>query len=200
MEKLTMLNKPKISAKLRRAIDKELEIGESLVWVGQPLPRFFTFESLIYLCMGIPFTTLTIFFMYDAEDFKIPDFSEGIKFEFENIFFLFSIVFVLAGVWMLSSPLREWFKAFRTVYLITDKRAISIESGLTTSIRNYAPTQLKDLYRKDKRNGTGDIIITTRLRRGNDGDSWNEEIGFMNIRNPKEVEKLLRQLAKTEVY
>ncbi|NJO26394.1 MAG: hypothetical protein HC874_01820 [Richelia sp. SL_2_1] len=101
---------------------------------------------------------------------------------------------------MLSSPLREWFKAFRTVYLITDKRAISIESGLLTSIRNYAPSQLKDLYRKDKRNGTGHIIITTRLRRGNDGDSWSEDIGFMNIRNPKEVEKLLRQLAKTEVY
>jgi hypothetical protein len=199
MEKLTMLNKPKISAKLRKAIDKELEIGESVVWVGQPLHRFFTLESLIYFCMGIPFTAIAIYFIYDSADFKIPDLSEGIKFEFENIFFLFAVPFVLIGVWMLSSPLREWFKAFRTVYLITDKRAILIESGLLVSIRNYAPNQLKDLYRKEKRNGTGHIIITTGLRRGNDGDYWREDIGFMNIRNPKEVEKLLRQLAKTEV-
>ena len=95
-----MLNKPKISAKLRRAIDKELEIGESVVWVGQPLHRFFTFESLLYFCMGIPFTAIAIYFIYDAADFKIPDLSEGIKFEFENIFFLFAIPFVLIGVWM----------------------------------------------------------------------------------------------------
>ena len=84
--------------------------------------------------------------------------------------------------------------------MITDKRAILIESGLLVSIRNYAPNQLKDLYRKEKRNGTGHIIITTRLPRGDDGNFWREDIGFMNIRNPKEIEKLLRQLAKTQVY
>lgn len=82
--------------------------------------------------------------------------------------------------------------------MITDKRAISIESGWFTTIRNYAPDQLKDLYRKEREDGTGDVVITTRLRRGSEGNSWTEEIGFMNVRSPREVERLLQQLAHSE--
>jgi hypothetical protein len=99
---------------------------------------------------------------------------------------------------MFASPLREWLKAFRTVYLITDKRAISIESGWFTTIRNYTPAQLKDLYRKERGDCTGDVVITTRLRRGSEGSSWTEEIGFMNVRHPREVGRLLQQLAHTK--
>jgi hypothetical protein len=192
-----MLNGQQIPAKLRRQIERELEPGEFIQWVEQPLPRFFTGQSATYFLMGIPFTAFAIFWMCGAAGFKVPDLRERIK--FEHLFALWGVPFILVGLWMLSSPLREWLKAFRTVYLITDKRAISIESGWFTTIRNYTPAQLKDIYRKERQDGTGDVVITTRLRRGNEGNSWIEEIGFMNIRNPREAERLLQQLAQTKV-
>ncbi|MDX2211795.1 MAG: hypothetical protein SFY66_00775 [Oculatellaceae cyanobacterium bins.114] len=191
-----MLNGQQIPAKLRRRISRELEDGEFIKWIEQPLPRFFTLQSLTYFFFGIPWTAFAIFWMYGAVGFKISALHEGIK--FEHLFALFGVPFVLIGFWMLISPLREWLKAFRTVYLITDKRAISIESGWFTTIRNYAPAQLKDLYRKERGNDTGDVVITTRLHRSSEGNSWTEEIGFLNVRNPREVERLLQQLAHTE--
>lgn len=192
-----MLNGQQIPAKLLRRIDRELEAGEFIKWVEQPLPRFFTLQSLAYFLFGIPWTAFAIFWTYREAGFKIPVLHEGIK--FEHLFALFGVPFVLVGFWLLTSPLREWLKPFRTVYLITDKRAISIESGWFTIIRNYTSAQLKDLYRKERGDGTGDVVITTRLRRGGEGNSWTEEIGFMNVRNPREVEKLLQQLAYAEV-
>jgi hypothetical protein len=191
-----MLNGQQIPAKLRRRIDREIEAGEFIKWIEQPLPHFFTSRSVTSFLMGIPFTAFSIFWIYAAAGFKVPDLRGGIK--FEHIFALWGVPFILFGLWMLTSPLREWLKAFRTVYLITDKRAISIESGWFTTIRNYTPAQLKDLYRKERGDGTGDVVITTRLRRGNEGNSWTEEIGFMNVRNPREVERLLQQLAQKE--
>jgi hypothetical protein len=201
-----MLSGQQIPVRLRRKIDRELEPGEFINWVEQPLPRFFTRQSLGPFLMGIPFTAFAIFWTYSVVGDKFPVLREeikseqGIKFEhlFVLLFALFGVPFILVGLWMFASPLREWLKAFRTVYLITDKRAISIESGWFTTIRNYTPAQLKDLYRKERGDCTGDVVITTRLRRGSEGSSWTEEIGFMNVRHPREVEKLLQQLAHTK--
>lgn len=191
-----MFNGQQLQAKLRRQIDRELDAGEVLRWFEQPLPRFFTPQSVAHFLSGILFTGFAVFWMYNAVGSEIPDLREGIK--IDHIFALWGIPFVLVGFWMLVSPLREWLKAFRTVYLITNKRAISIESGWVITIRNYRPAQLKNLYRKERRDGTGDVVITTRIRKGNNNNSWTEEIGFMNVRNPKEVERLLQQLAQTE--
>ncbi len=190
-----MLNGQKIPAKLRRRIDRELEAGEFIKWVEQPLPRFFTLQSLSYFIFGVLWTTFIIFGVYGA-GFKIPVLHEGIK--FEHLFALFGVPFVLVGFWMLTSPLRQWLKAFRTVYLITDKRAISIESGWFTTIRSYTPAQLKDLYRRERGDGTGHVVIMTLLHKDSEGGSWTEEIGFLNVRNPREVERLLQQLAHTK--
>lgn len=131
-----MLNEQQVTTKLRRRIDRELEVGEFIKWVEQPLPRFFAGQSVSYFLMGIPFTAFAIFWICLAAEFKVPYLREGVK--FEHLFILWGVPFILAGLWMLASPLREWLKAFRTVYLITDKRAISIESGWCTTIRNYS--------------------------------------------------------------
>lgn len=195
-----MLNGQQISAKLRRQIDRELEAGEFIKWIEQPLPRF-TLQSLGYFLFGIPWTTFAIFLMYLVAGFKIPILHKGILHEgikSEHLFALFGVPFVLIGLWMVTSPFRERLKASQTVYLITNKRAISIESGWFTTIRKYTPAQLKDLYYKKRQDGTGDVVITTRIYKDTDGYSQIKEIGFMNVRNPREVERLLQQLAQTE--
>jgi len=79
---------------------------------------------------------------------------------------------------------------------VTDKRAISIHGGWSTTIRIYLPNQLKDIYRKERADGAGDVIISIRRWKDSDGDNKSEEIGFLGVRNPREVENILKQLAQ----
>lgn len=100
---------------------------------------------------------------------------------------------------MLSSPLWVWQAARKTVYLVTDKRAISIQGIWSTTIRSFLPEQLKDIYRRERADGTGDVVFSIRRWRDSDGDNRNEEIGFLGVRNPREVESILKQLAQNNV-
>ena len=191
---LVMLSNLKIPKELRRKIENELQPGEFIRWIEQPIPRFFTASSIGSVLFGIPWTSFAIFWMWGASRFKLPDIREGLQ--PQNLFALFGVPFVLFGFRMLSSPIWEWQGARKTVYLVTDKRAISIHGGWSTTIRIYLPNQLKDIYRKERADGTGDVIILIRRWKDSDGDNMSEEIGFLGVRNPREVENMLRQLAK----
>ena len=98
---------------------------------------------------------------------------------------------------MLASPVWVWQAARKTVYLVTDKRAISIQGGWSTTIISHLPDQLKDIYRRERADGAGDVIISIRRWKDSDGDSRSEEIGFLGVRNPREVENILKQLAQS---
>jgi hypothetical protein len=188
-------NNLQIPKEVRQKIDRELQPGESIRLVEQPVAQMFTSASLPVLFFAIPWTSFSIFWICGASGFKVPDFSRGIQ--PEHLFPLFGIPFVLIGLGMLSSPFWAWQAARKTVYLITNKRVILIQSGVSTTIRSYTPAQINHTYRKEGRNGIGDVIIAVRKWKDSDGDQMTEEIGFIGIRNPQEVEKMLRNLAET---
>ena len=189
-----MLSNLRIPKELRRKIDNELQPEEFIRWVDQPIPRFFTAASIGSILFGIPWTSVAIFWMWVASGSKLPDLREGLQ--PQHLFPLFGLPFVFIGFAMLSSPIWEWQAARKTVYLVTDKRAISIQGGWSTTIRSYLSDQLKDIYRKERADGTGDVIISIRRWKDSDGDNRNEEIGFLGVRNPREVENILKQLAQ----
>lgn len=99
---------------------------------------------------------------------------------------------------MLSSPLWEYKKSFKTVYVITNRRAITFDGGWSATIRSYAPEKLHDIYRKEKRDGSGDVIIARRAWRDSDGDRQSEELGFLRIKKPKDIELMLKGLAEQD--
>ncbi|PZV13212.1 MAG: hypothetical protein DCF22_11145 [Leptolyngbya sp.] len=192
-----MLNKLKIPKQLRQKIDQELEPNESIRWIGQPNLKV---SHLIIGCFAvslfaIPWTAFAMFWIYGVLGYKIPDLREG--FQPQYLFALFGVPFVLAGLGMLSSPFWVWRAAFEKVYIITDKRAIAFEGAGTTTIRSFEPQQLAKIYRRENNDGTGDVMIIVRSWKDSDGDLQNEEVGFLAIPNPKQVETLLKELAQT---
>jgi hypothetical protein len=124
-----VLSNLKIPKELRKKIDNELQLGEGIRWVEQPVPRFFTVSSIGIFLFGIYWTSFALVWMHGASRFD-PGFAS------------FGLFFVLIGFGMLSSPIWEWQKVRKTVYLVTDKRAISIQGGWSTTIRSYLPNQL----------------------------------------------------------
>ena len=79
-----------------------------------------------------------------------------------------------------------------------------IEGGRSRTFRSFVPDQISVIFRREHKNGTGDVLIAHKKWRDSDGDNHKEDIGFMRIREPKEVEKRLKRLkaegsAKNEV-
>ena len=103
---------------------------------------------------------------------------------------------LLIGFRCYTDPFWVWHDAQNSVYLAIDKRAVSIQYGWPTTIRSYLPDQLDYIYRRERADGTGDVIFSIRRWKDSDGDSRSEEIGFLGVRNPREVENILKQLAQ----
>ena len=181
-----------IPRELEDRVKRELESGEQIVWMGQPIPRFFTAVSTGAFLFAIPWTAFAIFWICGAAGFKVPDFSEG-GFSF---FPFFGLPFVLIGLGLLSTPFWTYRKTFQTVYAITNRRAITFDAGWTTTIRSYPPDKLQNIHRKERRDGTGDVILDQQVIAGARGEQRPMDLGFLNIRDPKTIEQILRKLAE----
>jgi len=181
-----------IPLELEDKVHRELESDERILWMEQPVPRYFTAMSTSTFLFAIPWTAFAIFWICGASGFVLPDFRKG-GFAF---FPLFGLPFLLIGVVMLATPIWTRQKATKTVYVITDRRAITFDGGWTTTIRSYPPDKLQNLFRKEKSDGTGDIIFAQRTWADSEGGQQAINLGFLNIRDPKTVENLLKKLAE----
>jgi hypothetical protein len=174
-------------------VRRELEPGESIRWMEQPIPRFFSCGTVAIVLFSIPWTAFAIFWICGAAGFKAPNFHEG-GFAF---FPLFGVPFVLIGLGMMLTPVWAYRKALKTVYAITSRRALAIEGGWTTTVRSYRPDQLTNVYRKERRGGVGDVILGQKVWTDSDNDRRSMEVGFMNVRDVRRVERLIQELAAT---
>lgn len=179
-----------ISRKLNDAVERELESGETVSFIETPQPRFFTTASTGVFVFAIPWTLFALFWVAGAAGFKVPDFKNG-----ADLFPLFGVPFVLIGFAMLSSPIWTYRNAYKTVYVITDRRAISIVGGFRTTIRSFFPDDLGDLHRTQRSDGSGDVIVGTTTKWDSDGDAYSTPYGFLGVKNAKATEDRLRQLA-----
>ncbi|MBI5844289.1 MAG: hypothetical protein HZB23_06440 [Deltaproteobacteria bacterium] len=181
---------PMVSREMYDLVRRELEPGEKIEWYEQPVPRYFSPGTLGKFLFAIPWTAFTFFWTAGAAGFKMPDFSQGIP----SLFPLFGLPFILIGLGMLSAPLRSHRRAFKTIYAITDKRAMIITDGRTRTVQSLLPESFTRLIRKEKRDGTGHILYEDG---GTDGDgNVVTDVLFMDVRDPREVEGLLKSLAE----
>ena len=176
---------------LQNQIDAELEPREKVLWQEMPVPQFFTAGSTGAFLFGIPWTAFALFWMWGASGGGHPKVDGPASF-----FFLFGLPFVVVGLGMLASPLWTYYKATRTVYVVTDRRAITFEGGRGMTIRSYPPQKLQNIYRRQHKNGSGDVVIEVKAWRDSEGNRKSEQLGFLRVRNAKRAETLLKTLAE----
>lgn len=187
-----------IPQELKEKVDRELQPDERILWMDMPIPTFFTPESTKIFLFGIFFTSFAVFWTFGAAGFTIPNLKEvSNPIQLISLLFpLFGLPFILIGFFLLLNPLFAYAKAFKTVYLITDRRAITFETGWSKTVRSYPPSKLLNVYRKDKGDGTGDVIISSENWIDSDDVKRSKDLGFFRIREPKTAEMMLRDLAK----
>lgn len=181
-----------LSPNQRALIEGELQPGETIAWTGRPKPRAFTLQTIPLFLFAIPWTGFAIFWVAMALRATGKHGGSG-----PGLFFpLFGVPFVLVGIGMLSSPL--WMKrlARRTIYLITDRRAIVFQRGFSVTTRSYSPEQLQSLTKRVRPDGSGDIIFaaTFPMVIGQSSNPALIQNGFYSVANFREVERLLLKL------
>lgn len=174
---------------------RELETGERVEWAGMPVPRYFTLDSGSVFFFAIPWTIFSLCFTVVAVWALLNNpGGPGL------LLTLIGIPFTGTGIGMLFSPIRAYRKATRTVYVITDRRAIIFDGGRSAIIHSYPPDKLQDIYRKEHKNGTADVIFTRRRRQVGDGDEQWEEHGFLRVTDSKKIENMLNDVAQTRSF
>jgi hypothetical protein len=202
---------------LRQLVEGELASGERIQWMAQPQPRGgFPWAALPMMLFAIPWTGFALFWMANAAGVvggNAP-FDAG-----RLVFALFGLPFVLIGLAMLTAP--YWIKrrlsrtAAKTIYLITDRRAVIFDGGYYgdgfaasmlssamrmrgkgTLIHSYTPNKFGPIQRLQRDDGSGDLIFGEELfspmQQGY--RTTITRAGFYSIPDVKEADRLLTAL------
>ncbi|OFX14446.1 MAG: hypothetical protein A2Z18_00235 [Armatimonadetes bacterium RBG_16_58_9] len=175
-----------IPAELQKKVDQEIEPGERILWIDMPIPKSWTAGSTVAFLCGVPWTAFWTCGAWDVQWERFnPNWSKW-------YFLIGAVLCILVGLVFLTMPIWAYIAARQTVYVITDRRAITFEGKWRTRIWSYPPSTLQGFSVREKKDGTGDIIMPVAP----DGNRYLGGVGFMNIRNLREAEVLLKQLAE----
>jgi len=180
---------------MRTMAQAELKSDERLVWAAQPTPRFFTIATIVPVLFAIPWTGFAIFWtsMAFIGTHSIRGHDPMTK-GFQYFFPLFGLPFILIGLGMLSSPFWMVRGMKRTVYMITDQRAVIMKPGFFGSrkVDSFEPSRLTAMERLERRDGSGDLIFEQFTTRRGSGTQTTRR-GFISVPRVREVEDILRK-------
>jgi hypothetical protein len=176
------------------AVNEVAPDGESVLWFGQPNPVRLALTTLPIFVFAIPWTAFALFWMYGAAGFQFPPDFSGDGFSF---FPLFGLPFVLIGAAMLSAPLFTYVKAFRMVYIVTNKSVRIVALGRTKKVETFTANDLGTIERKERPDGSGDVIFKHEISYDSNHKRRSKPIGFYGIPNVRTVEQHLVKLRQS---
>jgi hypothetical protein len=157
------------------------------MWLDQPRPAPFGTSAVIVVSFGALWAAYHIYW-------SLRLVRAGASWESAVVI----APFLLAGVWMQTYPLRLARRARRTVYVVTDPRAMIVQARRRcTHVRFFEPWQLRAVQKRRRPDGSGDLIFD-----GTAGDSSEDaqgsfpgDDGFHNVPDVNETEQFIRALA-----
>lgn len=182
---------------LRNEVTPQLHPGEKLLWVGKPMPLrvMLSRGDLIPAVTGVAMIVfmLVLFNSIGFGSFSSANF-DGPGSPVFSIFNWFPLIFVGFGLLTISKPIYEFLMAGRTVYALTDQRAIIIKPVLSGGKKVESYTDSEGIERHDIADGKGDLVFqremyttySNRRRRVR-----TRKIGFFGIPNVQQVEAMM---------
>lgn len=184
---------PALPVKFQSKVNAELQPGESIVWAGQPNPNRRMMKGFLLWLFFIPWTAFALFWMTGVGGLAWLTGGAGGDF---NFLALFGLPFILIGTCGLLSPLYLRMDAVRTVYVVTNQRILTISGVLGTKYRSFFPEQIQFVERKERGDGSGNLIFARETYSNSRGENNTKELGFFSIPNVKTVERHLENLVR----
>jgi hypothetical protein len=147
---------------LANIVSDQLRPDEKLLWYGRPRPLRMARAQLMPVVMGVVWIAFVGFMLNVLQNQFSPTrnaFSSNSFSGFQTIFTLVLIVFVGVGLWMVSTPVRNYLRALNTYYALTDQRAIIISKLFSMTIISYTKRDIRSVRRVEYGDGTGDVIF-----------------------------------------
>lgn len=179
----------KMPAAVQQRVTRELQPGEVVRWAGQPDPSRLMRQGFLIWLFFIPWTAFSVFWIYGAAGFRVPDFSGPFSF-----FPLFGLPFLLIGIGGLASPWWLRLNAQHTVYVISNTRAFILAGKRSVNMTSWRPDQLGQISRTERPDGSGDLVFDIEMRRGNKGSTVEHKRGFMALRDVRTAESFINTL------
>lgn len=183
-------NDADLSPELADRVARELTPDEKLIWAGQPRPDLMARAAWFLVPFGLVFAGFAVFWMIMA----------GVM--TGGLMAPCALPFIAIGLGMVASPVWLRSLARKTLYALTDRRALVWEPSFwgTTTLRQYTAAGLGHLTRVERSDGSGDLVFeefTTVNRSGNGTSTSTTRRGFLAIDRVHEVEHLIRQTLLT---
>lgn len=176
-------------------ISSQLDPGEGLLWSGAPSASRLARSALPTMVFGIPFTAFAVFWIYTAFTATSKSSQPGSAW---SLFPLFGVPFLLIGLGMLTAPLWAFLSAGRTLYAVTNRRALIVSGAFSTTVKSFTHTEIHELQRVERAGGSGDLYFGSREVVTRRGGTMRQRIGFLGIPDIRTVEQLIRSRLQQE--
>lgn len=180
---------------LQTRLDRELDEGESIRWVAQPLYRLLKKQAVIAwrLCLLATAFFGGLFMLIGIMEHFFPDPDPRNSDSPLGMMIFGGIVFLVG---LCSLPLFLWGvkrTADNTIYALTNKRAIIIFIDIDGSIteRDYRGDELVHLARKEYKDGSGTLTFESARGAGHSPQTASRH-KFHAIERVIDVERMLR--------
>lgn len=168
-------------------LSSELEPDEKVLWVGQPDAMRDALSVTPIFLFAVPWTAISVFFL-------ISSFTTTKQGQSLAYLAIIAVPFTLLGLLLLSTPFFAYFSTRKTYYVATNRNLYVFQSGKETSVERYDRLDLANLSRTEY-GARGTLSWTLQgqsARPSYRGNKQTSEVVFKNIKNPKELELILR--------
>lgn len=166
-------------------LNAALQPGETLLWVGKPsalhvmlrnrdalVTAGIALAALFVVLTAFPFTGIISFFFFGcAAPWVIA-------------------LFVAVPLYYIARPMLDYFTAERTIYALTDRRALIIKPKRGGRIVETYRTS-GQIERRDLGNGRGDLIFAREIDPRGRREYRVRKVGFLGVDGVREVERLM---------
>jgi hypothetical protein len=172
------------------ALRLHLSPGERLLWMGQPMGGLrFTASDLLLVPFSLLWGGFALFWELTVLRSNAP-----------LLFRLWGIPFVAVGLYLIAGRFfHDAWRRSRTLYAVTDQRAIILDAGIHRRLRSLALRSLPEISITDERAGRGTITFGSPTlpfgwlgRSGWPGTGQMAAPAFESIENARSVHELIR--------
>lgn len=196
----------------RTRVDARLEPGETIVWLGRPVPTMRFKDWAGKVVPGVAFGLLVGLFLWQVVVPIWTGAGGGMRFGGETVadwakkgigakvgVALFALPFVAAVVGLVGSPLWHRMLESRRLYIVTNRRAHRIGRFLSKA---WSPDEFDEFGREDFRGGLVNLFFATTREYGREVDPGGRIVpdGFFHLRpaDADAAENALRALAESD--
>ncbi len=192
-----LLKEIKLIDEYDQKVNEGLYKNERITWSCNPIPRLFTFETVMKLICGLVMGSFTILFIFFAINIVLQDTEKQSSIPiFGGIMILAGVVFMAFAVKLLLSPISLWFKDKKTNYIITNKRVLIVKKGKTNKYLTILPGNIQDIHIIQKR--ANHFVLLKEMDHDFDKEYYHYGIGFYRISDTDGAIKWISPLLKND--